>query len=204
MNLANFPCLFKEIRRPLKTSTLLSTTPLRRWFKPASDKLLFHFVGVQINVKGKRNTRRPERPDELNGPGRISEDISRAKEILEEIIGDRVLGYRAPSFSITPWAVDIIKEVGYQYDSSLMPASVSVNRRYGSLQELGRLMETKRFVETGNSLNPTNPINAINSTNATNAINATNPINSIPLRRWNSACKNPRFHFVGGVDDFCL
>ncbi len=55
-------------------------------------------------------------------PEEFRKDISRAKGILEDIIGDRVLGYRAPSFSITDWAVEIIKEVGYQYDSSLMPA----------------------------------------------------------------------------------
>ena len=81
-------------------------------------------------------------------PEDFKEDISRAREILEEIIGDRVLGYRAPSFSITDWAVEIIKEVGYEYDSSLFPASLSLNKRYGNLQKLERLMETGRLVET--------------------------------------------------------
>ena len=93
---------------------------------------------------------------------------------------------RAPSFSITPWAVEIIKEVGYEYDSSLMPASVSLNKRYGNLQKLERLVETRRLIETEKPPNPTN---------------ATNPNNPIPLRRWfKPASDKPLYHFVGGVD----
>jgi polysaccharide deacetylase family protein (PEP-CTERM system associated) len=51
-------------------------------------------------------------------------DIRKAKQILENIIGREVLGYRAPSFSImekTSWALDIIGEAGFFYDSSIYP-----------------------------------------------------------------------------------
>jgi polysaccharide deacetylase family protein (PEP-CTERM system associated) len=44
--------------------------------------------------------------------------------VLEDLTGRRVLGYRAPSFSITPgaeWAFDIMLEEGLVYDSSLFP-----------------------------------------------------------------------------------
>jgi polysaccharide deacetylase family protein (PEP-CTERM system associated) len=54
------------------------------------------------------------------------EDIVKAKNILEDIIGEQVRGFRAPGFGITKdsyWAFDIIKESGYQYDSSIFPAS---------------------------------------------------------------------------------
>jgi polysaccharide deacetylase family protein (PEP-CTERM system associated) len=57
-------------------------------------------------------------------PEEFREDIHSAKAILEDVSGQRVLGYRAPSFSITPqtqWALDVLIEVGYQYDSSLFP-----------------------------------------------------------------------------------
>jgi hypothetical protein len=54
------------------------------------------------------------------------------------------LGYRAPSFSITPWAIEIIKESGYVYDSSLMPATLSLNRRYGRLTSSHFVGGTKR------------------------------------------------------------
>ena len=64
-------------------------------------------------------------------PDEFREDIARSKEILEDIIGDKILGYRAPSFSITDWAVDILKEQGYLYDSSYCPTLL--HNRYGRL-----------------------------------------------------------------------
>jgi polysaccharide deacetylase family protein (PEP-CTERM system associated) len=52
------------------------------------------------------------------------EDVYAAKMALEQVSGHPVLGYRAPSFSITPgfeWAFDVLLETGYRYDSSLFP-----------------------------------------------------------------------------------
>ena len=54
----------------------------------------------------------------------FGEDLKKSVAILEDITGRRVLGYRAPSFSITNdclWALDVIKEAGLRYDSSLFP-----------------------------------------------------------------------------------
>ncbi len=51
-------------------------------------------------------------------------DIRRAKRLLEDTVGDQVLGYRAPSFSIghaNAWAFDAIAEAGYRYSSSVYP-----------------------------------------------------------------------------------
>lgn len=50
------------------------------------------------------------------------EDVRRSKRILEDLIGKPVVGYRAPSFSITAetsWALSILAEEGYVYDSSI-------------------------------------------------------------------------------------
>lgn len=47
-----------------------------------------------------------------------------AKALLEDITGEAVLGYRAATYSITPrsvWALDIIHEAGFAYDSSIFP-----------------------------------------------------------------------------------
>ncbi|HSH45939.1 MAG TPA: DUF3473 domain-containing protein, partial [Longimicrobiales bacterium] len=44
--------------------------------------------------------------------------------VLEDLSGTEVLGFRAPSFSIVPgleWALDVLLEEGYAYDSSLFP-----------------------------------------------------------------------------------
>lgn len=59
------------------------------------------------------------------------ESIRRTKGILESITGERVLGFRAPSFSIIrgeEWALDLLIEEGHEYDSSLFPV---VRRGYG-------------------------------------------------------------------------
>ena len=57
-------------------------------------------------------------------PQSFREDVRRARGILEDIGGKRVLGYRAPTFSIikeTEWALPILAEEGYHYDSSIVP-----------------------------------------------------------------------------------
>ena len=51
-------------------------------------------------------------------------DIRRGKSLLEDQIGTAVLGYRAPSYSITrqtDWAFDELIEAGFKYDSSIFP-----------------------------------------------------------------------------------
>ena len=52
------------------------------------------------------------------------DDTLTAKKLLEDCSGDRVRGYRAPSFSITRkslWALDVLAELGFTYDSSIFP-----------------------------------------------------------------------------------
>jgi polysaccharide deacetylase family protein (PEP-CTERM system associated) len=55
-------------------------------------------------------------------PEQFRHDVRKAKDILENLTGSPVLGYRAPSFSITDqsqWALTILVEEGYSYDSSM-------------------------------------------------------------------------------------
>lgn len=57
-------------------------------------------------------------------PTAFREDVRRAKAVLEDLLGEAVLGYRAPSFTImedTVWALRILVEEGYGYDSSIFP-----------------------------------------------------------------------------------
>ena len=52
------------------------------------------------------------------------EDVYKSKCMLEDLIGKPVLGYRAPSWSITEqsfWALSILNELGFKYDSSIFP-----------------------------------------------------------------------------------
>lgn len=56
--------------------------------------------------------------------GEFARDIAKAREILQDASGQRVTGYRAPSFSIdarNPWAFEVLAEQGYTYSSSVAP-----------------------------------------------------------------------------------
>ncbi len=58
-------------------------------------------------------------------------DLHCGKDILEQIIGERIRGYRAPDFSVvrgTLWALDDLAEAGFDYDSSIFPVD---RPRYG-------------------------------------------------------------------------
>ena len=57
-------------------------------------------------------------------PEQFRESVRTSKRVLEDITRQPVFGYRAPSFSITrdrEWALDVLAEEGYRYDSSLFP-----------------------------------------------------------------------------------
>jgi polysaccharide deacetylase family protein (PEP-CTERM system associated) len=53
-------------------------------------------------------------------------DLKKNVDLLEQLAGQKILGFRAPSFSIVPgseWAFDVMHECGIAYDSSLFPAA---------------------------------------------------------------------------------
>jgi polysaccharide deacetylase family protein (PEP-CTERM system associated) len=54
----------------------------------------------------------------------FSAETYESKALLEDIVGAPVIGYRASTYSITQrslWALDILKEAGFIYDSSIFP-----------------------------------------------------------------------------------
>lgn len=64
-------------------------------------------------------------------PEEFRKDVRKAKGILENLLGQPVHGYRAPSFSITrntQWALPILVQEGYTYDASVFPI---FHDRYG-------------------------------------------------------------------------
>ncbi|TKJ41138.1 polysaccharide deacetylase [candidate division LCP-89 bacterium B3_LCP] len=67
----------------------------------------------------------------------FTSDLKSAIEFLEDTTGDKVLGHRAPSFSITdetPWAFEVMTELGLKYDSSVFP----VKRKRGGIEGVQR------------------------------------------------------------------
>jgi polysaccharide deacetylase family protein (PEP-CTERM system associated) len=64
-------------------------------------------------------------------PGQFKAEIARGMKAIEDASGVRVKGHRAPAFSIvkeTIWALDVLRELGFAYDSSIFPIK---GRRYG-------------------------------------------------------------------------
>ena len=64
-------------------------------------------------------------------PEEFREDTKRAKELVEQSSGQAVYGYRAPTFGVrvdTLWALEILVELGFTYDSSIFPIH---HDRYG-------------------------------------------------------------------------
>jgi len=64
-------------------------------------------------------------------PKEFKEDTACAKKRIEDTIGSEILGFRAPTFSVTKktyWALEIIRDVGFKYDSSIFPIH---HDRYG-------------------------------------------------------------------------
>jgi polysaccharide deacetylase family protein (PEP-CTERM system associated) len=62
-------------------------------------------------------------------PEEFREDTLLAKNAIEQAAGVRIHGYRAPSFSITSrsaWALDVLAELGFRYDSSVFPVQHDV------------------------------------------------------------------------------
>jgi len=107
------------------------------------DLLARHSAGATFFVLGWVAERHPEVVKAIAGEGhevashgwehrRVTQQtreefrhsIRRTKQLLEDLVGAPVVGFRAPSFSIVPgreWALDVLIEEGYRYDSSLFP-----------------------------------------------------------------------------------
>lgn len=69
------------------------------------------------------------------GPKDLKRDLQCSKNLLEDIIGGPVYGYRAPNFSISSDMLKVVEDCGYMYDSSYN--SFSANSRYGRVDLTG-------------------------------------------------------------------
>ena len=57
-------------------------------------------------------------------PEQARDELYRGKSVLEDVTGIKMRGHRAPAFSInqsTAWVLDLLLELGFEYDSSIMP-----------------------------------------------------------------------------------
>ncbi len=85
-------------------------------------------------------------------PEVFKEDTRTTKKIIEDVIGAEIIGYRAASYSVTKrslWALDILAEEGFLYDSSIFPIR---HDRYGyhefdRFSKVVELQNSQRIVE---------------------------------------------------------
>lgn len=76
------------------------------------------------------------------GPALFRDDLRRASDCIEAACGQRPIGYRAPGFSVverTAWALEILAEEGFVYDSSVFPAARAHGGMPGARPEPHRL-----------------------------------------------------------------
>jgi polysaccharide deacetylase family protein (PEP-CTERM system associated) len=64
------------------------------------------------------------------------DDIVKGRHVLQQIIGEDVVGYRAPSFNVDDGHLAALAKCGFRYDSSFHP--FGLHPRYGRLNDLGR------------------------------------------------------------------
>ena len=74
----------------------------------------------------------------------FKEDASRSRAILEDVSGKKVIGYRAPGFSVNssvPWFFEALQDCGYRYDSSIFLA----DRAHGGWADFGKGVPARKF-----------------------------------------------------------
>lgn len=73
-------------------------------------------------------------------PEAFRNDTYRSIKLLEDITGEKINTYRAPGFSLTektPWAFEILAELGIEYDCSILPSN---NHDYGGFPSFGECL----------------------------------------------------------------
>lgn len=87
-------------------------------------------------------------------------DTRKAKELIENVIGESINAFRAPGFSIMEkniWALEVLTELGFEYDCSLFPA----NHDYGGFPNYGKAEPSLLNLSNGKQLKEF-PMNVIN------------------------------------------
>jgi len=98
--------------------------------------------GHEIGTHGYSHT-----PIDLLTPDEFKADLQKSIEVIESITNTKVKGFRAPSFSVTKntlWALDIIRDLGLTYDSSIFS---TLHPDYGINNFPTQVTELKDIIE---------------------------------------------------------
>lgn len=91
------------------------------WVAQAFPQLIkdIHAQGHEIASHGSNHRRATTMSRE-----ELKTDIKDSVDLMEDLTGEKILGYRAPSFSIdksNEWAFELLAELGFKYSSSTYP-----------------------------------------------------------------------------------
>ena len=117
-------------------------------------------------------------------PSEFRKDTRIAIDTIENIIGEKVILYRAPAFSITkdtPWAFEILSELGITHDSSVFPAK----HDYGGFPNFRN--REPSFIETNGILIKEFPINTLDIFNQSIVFSGGGYFRLIPyylIKKW--------------------
>ena len=118
------------------TSFIYSLAPLLRLLEKYETKATFFVVGSLAPAWKEPLLRLSEEGHEIGlhghthehlailGEGKFKNELSEGKQILEDVLGREVIGFRAPYFSLTnksEWAHKILSDAGFKYSSSVLP-----------------------------------------------------------------------------------
>ena len=103
------------------THNVKSTFFVLGWVAERYPELIkeIHRQGHEIASHGYAHRRATEQT-----PEEFEQDVVRSKNHLEDLLGEKIIGYRAPSFSIgynNEWAFQVLAELGFKYSSSTYP-----------------------------------------------------------------------------------
>jgi len=111
----------EKILRILEEQEVRATFFILGWVARRFPELVRRIAGLghEVASHGYGHRRIP-----TQSRAEFREDVRHSKALLEDLTGERVLGYRAPSYSIglnSLWAYDELMAAGYRYDSSVFP-----------------------------------------------------------------------------------
>jgi polysaccharide deacetylase family protein (PEP-CTERM system associated) len=113
----SIPILLQELDRAGATATFF----VLGWVADKNPDVVLEIARAGHEIASHGYSHR--RVDTMS-PAEFRDDVRSAKLRLEDLVGEDVVGYRAPSFSIgvdSAWAFDVLLEEGYTYDSSFFP-----------------------------------------------------------------------------------
>lgn len=113
--------ILKVLRECHKVTTFFATGEVAREAPEALEQIVKE--GHEIGCHGLVHKTLPE-----IGKARFADDLQKACDIIRHVTGESPRGFRAPECSVgrsTPWAIPILEQNGFSYDSSIIPGVLS-------------------------------------------------------------------------------